>query len=555
MRAALQYDAVNLGDLANLVTIGGAAAAAVAGYSKWRKPWRKRPGADGYAVTDIRAAMRWYVAPDVVDHDPSLHDEPADGVHSASRVPLMATLDELLAPRSPVRYVLLLGDSGTGKTAAIINYYVRCVRRFLPRRVAMAHLGEERIVEWVRAREGKGDTLLLLDALDELLRPGDDAVAKLQELARETEAFGKVVISCRTQYFERDEAVPAFADVWRRGPRAAGEAPRQAIRRLYLAPLSDEQLERYLRKRFPFGHRRHRAQARNVIRAAPRLSVRPMLLAFLDDLSPNPSHPSSLPEIYEQGVTGWLRRECATKKEADDLRRFSDAVALEIWSQRESAVLPARAEQIARSLGVDVDARTLSGRSLLNRDAEGRWKFAHRSIMEYLVVKQFFAGNVEDASGWTDQMQQFAEEIMRGRWALAGYMIGSNVALALACGRTLRRAREPRPFMLAAASAIASSFEDVTFYRTRRVSPSEFGETDIVSASGADAFVRYRHDSPDQLIERELIDEVNQRRYLNVPVEEHDGYVYALALIVPYDATIDRDALAALSERRARVSP
>ena len=53
----------------------------------------------------------------------------------------------------------------------------------------------------------------------------------------------------------------------------------------------------------------------------------------------------------------------------------------------------------------------LSARSLLNRDAEGTFKFAHRSIMEYLFVQRFLHNDMECLTvEWTDQMKTFMWE-------------------------------------------------------------------------------------------------------------------------------------------------
>lgn len=63
---------------------------------------------------------------------------------------------------------------------------------------------------------------------------------------------------------------------------------------------------------------------------------------------------------------------------------------------------------MAKQWNIPLEDWVLSGRSLLNRDAEGNYKFAHRSIMEYLVVKGFV--DDDKAYGgllWTDQMKAF----------------------------------------------------------------------------------------------------------------------------------------------------
>ncbi len=48
----------------------------------------------------------------------------------------------------------------------------------------------------------------------------------------------------------------------------------------------------------------------------------------------------------------------------------------------------------------------MTGRSLLNRTANGGFKFAHRSIMEYLCVVAH-REKVYVGSAWTDQMKDY----------------------------------------------------------------------------------------------------------------------------------------------------
>ena len=58
-----------------------------------------------------------------------------------------------------------------------------------------------------------------------------------------------------------------------------------------------------------------------------------------------------------------------------------------------------------------LDDWKLTRRSLLNRDAVGNYKFAHRSIMEYLFVHKFIQGDKSCVSvEWTDQMKLFLKE-------------------------------------------------------------------------------------------------------------------------------------------------
>jgi hypothetical protein len=101
------------------------------------------------------------------------------------------------------------------------------------------------------------------------------------------------------------------------------------------------------------------------------------------------------------------------------LREFCERLAIELFVQRQEKKeerLPHEAiEPLAQKFGVKLEGWKLSGRSLLNRDAEDNFKFAHRSIMEYLFVKRFLELPVAERSelSWTDQMKRFLWEIVQ----------------------------------------------------------------------------------------------------------------------------------------------
>jgi hypothetical protein len=68
---------------------------------------------------------------------------------------------------------------------------------------------------------------------------------------------------------------------------------------------------------------------------------------------------------------------------------------------------------LAKTWNIPLDDWQLRGRALLNRDADGNYKFAHRSIMEYLFVKRVLdiVKNERPGVDWTDQMQKFIIEM------------------------------------------------------------------------------------------------------------------------------------------------
>jgi len=105
-------------------------------------------------------------------------------------------------------------------------------------------------------------------------------------------------------------------------------------------------------------------------------------------------------QIYETLIAKWIEREAnkrkhqtsAREKFEQDLHHYSRLVALEIYRQRQQTealhLKKEAALAIARKNNIDLQDYEITGQSLLTRDAEGNWKFAHKSILEFLVAKE-----------------------------------------------------------------------------------------------------------------------------------------------------------------------
>jgi hypothetical protein len=141
-----------------------------------------------------------------------------------------------------------------------------------------------------------------------------------------------------------------------------------------------------------------------------------MLLAYIDDLVNSGTSFRRLADAYEQIVRAWLERERTYVSNVSEVRRFSEQLAVDLFTrsrERGGEYVPGREiEPLAAEWNVPLRKWQLAGRSLLNRDAEGNYKFAHRSIMEYLFVTTSLAGDARAFSvEWTDQMHAFAAEL------------------------------------------------------------------------------------------------------------------------------------------------
>jgi formylglycine-generating enzyme required for sulfatase activity len=378
---------------------------------------QRRVGAEDFPAAAIERSLRYYVTPFCQDIDPGGGEEPR-ALYGVKQN-LFDALDDALTHPTEFRYLILLADSGMGKTSALLNYYARHIRS--PRRgrrfdLAAIPLGGPDADKRIAAIENQGSTVLFLDALDEDTLANVDHIERVRDLLKLTRGFTRVVITCRTQFFPKDEEIPKETGILKVGSRAAGESAEYIFHKLYLSPFTDDQVKRYLRRRYPFWRRGRRRTAFEMIRKIPSLVVRPMLLAHIDDLVRAGRQINSSCDLYEEMIEAWLTREQGFIKDKESLRQFSELLAVDLYSNRQTRggefVPRADLAGLAATWAVPIDDWLLGSRSLLNRDAQGNYKFAHRSIMEYLCVKKFVEGPTTlDELEWTDHMSLFAREL------------------------------------------------------------------------------------------------------------------------------------------------
>lgn len=414
--------------------IGGIAAvwrillATLKAFGRWRlrRLLQAQTGSRLFPASVLREATRFYVQPDCSNVDQSQEAELRHAV--VVKEPVFKKVDAYLLGPDQYRYLLVLADSGMGKTAFALNYYARKPARTHEGcfRVAVVPLGHPKADDEIRDLKRQSETILVLDAFDEDSRAISDFRARLIDLMQLCANFRKVVITCRTQFFPKDAEIPVRTGVLRLGPRRAGETHEYEFWKLYLCAFSDAQVSAFLRMRFPWWQLPNRLRARRLVKKIPLLAVRPMLLAHVPDLLSKAIPVDYSFELYEQMIEAWLRREASWIQESV-LRRISERLAVDLFANRDvrgGEHIPIE-DLRALTFEVPVDEWKLSNRSLLNRDALGNYKFAHRSIMEYLLVRCALQGNqLVQKWPWTDQMTLFFGEIifalLRSEWGRIG---------------------------------------------------------------------------------------------------------------------------------------
>ncbi|KPA18004.1 Sulphatase-modifying factor domain protein [Candidatus Magnetomorum sp. HK-1] len=365
---------------------------------------------------NIQSSTRCYIEPNCSNVDPAREAEPRDLIIIKNNI--FDAVEEYLSKENPGKnayhHILILADSGMGKTSFVLNYYVKNKRKkHNPHKIYLVPLGKKDADKFIDNIPNQKDVIIFLDALDEDQQAIKNYHKRIAELMDKCENFKRVVITSRTQFFPSDEEIPKETGIAKLGTKQLGEEGAYKFLKLYLSPFSDDQVEAYLKKYYKWRFK-ERKKALDLIKKIENLKVRPMILAHIPYiLDPTQGHEIKYSyELYELMIEGWLVRE-SNFVPKNALRNFSENLAVDLYiksAQRGSELVPAEElKKLADKWHISLEKWQLTGRSLLNRDAEGNYKFAHRSIMEYLYVKNYqYRSGIE----LTDQMKTFLREII-----------------------------------------------------------------------------------------------------------------------------------------------
>jgi hypothetical protein len=380
-----------------------------------RKVLMERLSRGSYDKETIHQSTKHYIRPKCSNIDPAQEEEPRQAL-MATRESLFDKIDYFIDHGSSKRHLLILADSGTGKTSLVLNYYAYNYRQRASRchNLLLVYLGFTDADNQIREHENKKETIIFLDALDEDTKAIDNHRTRIRELMEMCRDYRRVIITCRTQFFPNDEEVPVETGIARLGPRKAGEKGEYEFWKLYISPFDDNDINLYLQKRFPVWRLGDRNKAQELAFQVKSLSARPMLLAHIPDVVKSDTSITQSYQLYQLMVDAWLERESSWVKKSY-LREYSERLSVNLYVCREKRGMERipynELVQLARDWNIDLPQWQLSGRSLLNRDAQGNYKFAHRSIMEFLFVNRLLKRDI-NCNGiiLTDQMKDFLIE-------------------------------------------------------------------------------------------------------------------------------------------------
>jgi len=290
----------------------------------------------------------------------------------------------------------VLGGSGMGKTSFLINVLRAYVKKHsvsnIPYDIELINLSNEAFEKKIQAIQSPKTTILLLDALDENPRAISEYDKFIASLEEKIEPFRIVVVTSRTQFFPDEEHELKQSKILNNS-KAKGF---YAYTRHYVSPFSDNEVEDYLRKRYGLNFRKRRA-AKRIVNQCTSFTHRPLLLSYIDDLLSDKRKYETTLDVYEALIEKWLERDTSRtddpQKTKENLMILLQKAAVKMYENFPIAgyyLDKTAIGELLSDLGLPSLDSIFKGRSLLNRDALGSWKFSHKSFLEFFLAKECF---------------------------------------------------------------------------------------------------------------------------------------------------------------------
>ena len=314
-------------------------------------------------------------------------------------------IDEVFVRRRDTNipnYYFLLGDSGSGKTNALVRLFYDYLHHYkhdytkqektdcLPFNIRIFSLREENVFESIgKVNVEKKGCILLLDALDEnpmAQKPKESEEYKsfIQQLEKVYTEFAFVITTCRPQFFSEEKEIPDTHN----------------IAKIELVPFNDDQINEFLDKKFNISNEAEkRSKAINLIDKHHEIAKRPIILTYIRDLVNTDRELNTSLDFYDTIAESELRRNISriqqyvTAKQIRQWWNMTSDVAGYMYKHGKTEISYEELRDFLIQHGIDhpdkyINEDHFQRRSLLTRTGN-TFHFSHKSFYEYFMAYRF----------------------------------------------------------------------------------------------------------------------------------------------------------------------
>lgn len=309
---------------------------------------------------------------------------------------IIRNLEELFYPEITLekkdlarkRFIIILADTGMGKTAFMVNlclkYLKKKNRRF---KLVLFPFTTKDLDDKIKSVEDKKNVILLLDGLDEDPLAMKDSEFRRLDLLEKVQEFRKVIITCRSQFFFHEDFEWYKTETIQQSTKL-----NHTFGKVFISPFNNQDVYDYLAKTYSRDKKKHE-RSRKIVAKIPYLMARPIILKYIDSFIDQTIDYKYVFEVYEVIVDNWIKREqfnipnCSKDKFYLNMIKFSVSIAKYLYErpQNNLIILSDEIDFFAKNNNISLNSLELKNKSLLNRGEKDKYKFAHKSVMEYFL--------------------------------------------------------------------------------------------------------------------------------------------------------------------------
>ena len=312
----------------------------------------------------------------------------------------------------------LFGDSGTGKTAALVHLFDDYIKKHnafnLPFNIRLISLRREDSLNEITniPKEERKKLILLLDAMDETPEVNDPTQLDgfLNKLKTSFLDFARIVITCRPQFFPDDVRQELITHP--QGIRTSTGFLECSIK--YLAPFDKQQIQEYLDKAITLrSENPRRREAEKIVNMQPAIAIRPLVLSYIKEIVDADRTINTTLDLFDTIIYSILKRDIkktrGQKNLEEKITQWWKASSLEALYMYRKNKLTITDTELYEILPSNID-KEFKHRSLLTRYGN-EYHFSHKSFYEYFMAYRFFLDyeEIEQVFGMDFALQIFDE--------------------------------------------------------------------------------------------------------------------------------------------------
>ena len=339
-----------------------------------------------------------YIQPYLTDTPPHPSHDPAITLFKAKRELRKFFIKEVFIreTKESNKVFFLFGDSGTGKSAALIHLYVDYIKKYnegeRPFQIRLISLRENNAIKEITSipEKDRKNLILLLDAMDETPEVYDPTQLDnfLDNIKETFHDFARIVITCRPQFFPDNVRQEIITNP--KGIRTSTGFLKCSIK--YLTPFNNKQIRQYLNRTYPAPFSiKKRLKAMRIVKKQPLIAIRPLVLSYIHDIVKDGKPINTTLDLYDTIIESILNRDIykalGLENDKEKIKKWWEASSLVAKYMYENQKLNITDSELDSILPIDIE-KQFKQRSLLTRYGN-EFLFSHKSFYEYFIAYRF----------------------------------------------------------------------------------------------------------------------------------------------------------------------